>query len=111
MNENELINDMVDNLREDYYEVALFMEGEEDAVEVFYDFGTPVDIVFCMDATLDSYGYGNEDWSKMSACITFPGESRDYDLLYMSDLTEPVFDVIADKEVLEALAASSLGRE
>ena len=97
---------LAENLREDYYELALFEDGEEDAVETMLVYGAPVSgIVDIMDATLFNSGYGDADWSKMSACITYPGEDYDYDLLYMSDLTEPYYDVIADAETLEALQA------
>lgn len=106
MTNDERKYELAENLREDYYEVALFMEGEEDAIEQMWQYGAPVDgIVDIMDCTLQNSGYGDEDWSKMSACITYPGEDYDYDLLYMPDLTDPAYEVIADFEVLEALQA------
>ena len=106
MSNDERKYELAENLREDYYEVALFMEGEEDAVETMWQYGAPVNgIVDVMDCTLMNACYDRKDWSKMSACITFPGEYRDYDLLYMPDLTEPMYEVIADVDVLEMLQA------
>ncbi len=101
----ENINELAENLREDYYTVGLYTEGEEDMIESLLIYGSPMDIVSTMDATLINAGYEDEDWSKMSACISYETGNYEYSLLYMSDLTGPEYEVMADREVLEALAA------
>ena len=101
MTNYDRMEELFDNLREDYYEVALYKEGEEDYIETFETYGTPKDLVSIMDSILIDLGYGDEDWSKMSAAIGFD----DWTIVYMPSLDGPEYEFVSDIEAFEALAA------
>lgn len=107
MTNDERKYELAENLREDYYMVYLFTEESnqyEDYDMSFLMYGTPIGIVSTMDAVLMNAGYGESDWSTMSAVITYDQEEV-HDILYMSDLTGPEYEIVTDTEVLEALQA------
>lgn len=97
------VESLVLDMREDYYEVAVYSSTEEEPIEMFLAYGTPDEIASIMDATLDGLDYDDSDWSQLSACISYDFDGMTFDILYMSDLTSMDYDVLASREDIEKL--------
>ena len=104
MTNDERREELFHNLREDCYSVTLYRhvdEYESEELGQFFCYGTPEDIVYTMDCTLENNGYESDDWSQMSATIGYD----DWTIVYMSSLDEPTYELVSDVEAFEAFAA------
>ena len=53
----EVTYEDINNLGENYYDVSIFLDGQEEPEEHFCCFGSVQDIIDCMDSTCEELGY------------------------------------------------------
>lgn len=101
---NEVTRKDIEKLGENYFDVSIYVDGKEEAVEHFCSFGSVWDIVDTMDATCESLGY---DIENVAVNIGY-----DYvcDLVYGFHPTGPSdFEIVCDRDgydrLVEELAA------
>lgn len=99
-------HELVRNMREDYYTVYVYTEEsmqEEDYEDRFLCYGNPDDLASMMDAIAFN-DYEDEDGSTVYASISYETGDYEHTILYMDNCCGPDYEVVADNEVLYALA-------
>ena len=100
----EVTYEDINNLGENYYDVSIFLDGQEEPEEHFCCFGSVQDIIDCMDSTCEELGYSIDD---VAVSI---GYDCVCDLVYGFHPTSPSdFEIVCDRDsydrLVEELAA------
>jgi len=94
----------IEKLGENYFDVSIFADGQEEAVEQFCSYGSVWDIVDTMDATCEGLGYDvadvsvNVGWDYVCDLVYgfHPGSPDDFEIVCDRDGYDRLVDELAE---------------